>query len=135
MGLSPKKAARILRIRKIEEDIARNDFFQSVANYKKATDQAKKVGQNWIQVKQSQVEERMISYVTYFNAKEKAQNLVVGSYRFMLEKREELLKRAVARRSSEKLLEYAKEEAQTREFKQELSLLDEIGLRKKGGES
>ncbi|WP_018962661.1 hypothetical protein [Coprothermobacter platensis] len=135
MALSAKKAARILRIREIEEDIAKNDFFVAVSNYKKATEYAKEVGHSWMDARQAQVPNRVLSYAAYFEARKNAQQRVQGSYMMVLKKREILLQKAISRRSGEKLLEYAKEEAQTKEFKQELSLLDEIGSRKKGGES
>ena len=134
MALSAKKAARILRVRKIEEDIAKNDFFLAVKQYRLAAEQARDIGRSWLEVRAAQVNDRVVTYDAYFHAREKAKETVKGTYRLVLEKRELLLQKAVSRRSGEKLLEYAKREAQTKAFRQELSLLDEIGSRKKGGE-
>jgi len=134
LALSAKKAARILRIRKIEEDMAKNEFFLAINQYKKAAEEARNVGRSWLEVRDAQIDDRVLTYDVYFHAREKAKNAVKGSYKRVLEKREVLLQKAVSRRSGEKLLEYAKREAQTKAFRQELSLLDEIGSRKKGGE-
>ncbi|NPV88250.1 hypothetical protein HPY42_01805 [Coprothermobacteraceae bacterium] len=126
MGISAKKAQRILRIRKIEEDLAKSKFYAAARAYREAVDEARNVGRTWSQIRDSEVQERTIGYSAYFHMRENAQMRVRKEFTQLSACREELMSRTIRRRIGEKLLEYAKNEAQSRQLRQEIALLDDI---------